>query len=99
MRYADINKRKLAQRARRDAEAELRDPAPQYPAHGSLVGSITFTLHGQTVTVEFLSTGKHSRTHGVRINGELRQKVMGVDRAWREASKLMPRMMSLRRAV
>ena len=99
MRSAKTNKRKLAQRARRDAEAELRDPAPQYPAHGSPVGSITFTLHGQTVNVEFLSTGKHSRTHGVRINGELRQKVMGVDRAWREASKLMPRMMSLRRAV
>jgi hypothetical protein len=76
MRSADTNRR-IAQRARRDAEAELREP-------------------GREVVAELLSTGKHCRTYGVRISGEI-VGTMGADPAWRAVSKRVPRMMSLRR--
>lgn len=88
-------RRHIAQRARRDAEAELRDPAPQYPRHGKRVGWITFVLFGRKVRAELLSTGKHCRSYGVKIDGEI-VGVLGADKAWGEVSKRMPRMASLR---
>ncbi len=37
-------RRSLSQRARRDAEAEQRDPAPAYPPHGTVVGEVVLRL-------------------------------------------------------
>ncbi len=73
----------------------MREPAPTYPPHGEVIVSIVFVLHGREVRAELLSTGKHCRTHGVRISGEV-VGVMGADAAWREVSRRMPRMMSIR---
>ena len=95
MRFAKINNRSRAQRARRDAEAEERPPAPMYPPHGTVIGKITFELYGTAVTAELLSTGKHCRTYGIRIGGTV-IGVMGADRAWREVSGRVPRMLSIR---
>ena len=67
-----------------------------YPPHGELVGRVSLTLHGHTVEAELLSTGHHCRTYGVRINGCV-IGVLGADRAWREVSARVPRMISLRR--
>ena len=95
MRSANTNRRSLAQRARRDAEREQREPAPSYESHGRVVGSITLRLHGCETTAELLSTGKHCRSYGVMIGGRV-VGVMGADRAWREVSTRVPRMMSIR---
>ncbi len=73
----------------------MREPAPCYPPHGEVIGSIVFRLHGLEVCAELLSTGKHCRTHGVRIDGKI-VGMMGADMAWREVSRLMPRMLSIR---
>ena len=91
------NRKSLSQRARRDAERELRDPAPAYPAHGAVVGRITLRLHGHSVTAELLSTGRHCRSYGVRIDGEI-VGVMGAYEAWRKVSAAMPRMRSIKAA-
>ncbi len=96
MRSGKTNRRSIAQRARRDAEAELRDPSPQYPPRGAVVGEVILRLHGHEVRAELLSTGQHCRTHAVRIGAETLPGTMGVDRAWREVSRRLPRMMSLR---
>lgn len=76
-------------------QSRMRPPAPQYPPHGTVVGHIEFALHGQVARVELLSTGKHCRTHGVRINDQV-VGVMGADRAWRVLSKRVARMISSR---
>ena len=73
----------------------MRPPAPEYPAHGTVIGRITLELYGTAVTAELLSTGKHCRTYGIRIGGTV-VGVMGADRAWREVSGRVPRMGSLR---
>ena len=39
-------RRSLSQRARRDAEAEQRDPAPAYLPHGAVVGEVVLRLLG-----------------------------------------------------
>ena len=89
-------RRSLSQRARRDAEAEQRDPAPAYPPHGTVVGEVVLRLLGHEVRAELLSTGRHCRSYGVRIEGEV-IGVMGADAAWREVSRRMQRMLSIRR--
>lgn len=73
----------------------MREAAPAYPPHGEVVGEIVFRLHGQEVRAELLSTGKHCRSYGVQIGGEV-IGVMGAEQAWREVSALVPRMLSLR---
>lgn len=83
MRSAKTNRRSRAQRARRDAEAEMREPAPAYPAHGTVVGHIEYALHGQCVRAELRSTGRHARSYGVFIAGQC-VGVMGSDAAWRD---------------
>lgn len=92
-----INRRQIAQRARRDAEREAREPAPEYPPHGTPVGSITFELWGQTAQVKLLSTGKHARSFGVALpDGEV-AGVMGPSEAWRlHVSPRVTRMKSKR---
>ncbi len=83
MRFATINRRKIAQRARRDAEAELRpirQGPPQIP-HGTVIGSVVIQLHGQTVEAELLQAGDRCRSYGVRIDGKMLPKVMGLYRA------------------
>lgn len=97
MRSSKTTRRSIAQRARRDAEAELREPGPEYPAHGVRVGRIIFELHGREIVADLLSTGHHCRSYGVRIAETVLDDVMGADAAWREISRRMPRMMSLRR--
>lgn len=63
--------------------ARMREPAPQYPPHGECRGFIAAELDGQSVCAELLSTGKHCRSYGVRIGGQV-VGVMGMDRVWRE---------------
>lgn len=67
--------------ARAYIEQRMREAAPQYPAHGTPVGRIVFELHGQVVEARLLSTGKHCRSFGVEVDGEV-FGVMGADRAW-----------------
>ena len=71
MRSAHINARSLAQRARRDAEREEREPRAGPPAipHGTIVGRIVVELHGQRVETMLLQAGEHCRTYGVSIDG------------------------------
>lgn len=76
-------------------EARMREPAAEYPPHGTVVGHIELALYGQVVRAELLSTGRHCRTHGVRIGGQV-VGVMGADRAWRTVSRRVTRMMSVR---
>lgn len=73
----------------------MRDPAPQYPPHGTVVGRISLELYGCCVTAELLSTGHHCRSYGVRIDGAV-IGVLGAYEAWREVSRRQPRMISLR---
>jgi hypothetical protein len=75
----------LAQRARRDAERELREPrgGADLPAHGTEVGYIEYALHGQIVRARLLATGHHCRSYGVEIDGRI-VGIMGADRAWAE---------------
>lgn len=92
MRFATINRRKIAQRARRDAEAELRpirQGPPQIP-HGTVIGRIVIEYHGQRVEAEILQAGDRCRTHGVRINGEP-PRLMGLYRAAAESSSRVAR--------
>jgi len=95
MRSTHINRRSFAQRRRRAAELDAREEAPAYPAHGQIVGRIVLELYGSVVSADLLSTGKHCRSYGVRIDGEV-VGVLGADRAWREISKRMPRLASKR---
>lgn len=96
MRSAHTTRRSIAQRARRDAEGELRPPSPQYPPHGEEVGRITLSLYGHEVTARLLSTGHHCRSYGVEIGGRV-VGVMGAYEAWRlHISPAVARMMSLR---
>lgn len=99
MRTDHTNRRSIAQRARRDAEREAREPSPALPPHGVVVGQIIYTLHGRRVVADLLSTGRHCRSYGVRIAGEV-VGVMGADRAWAQHVRpAMPVMMSLRRTA
>lgn len=41
-------RRSLSQRARRDAEAEQRGPAPAYPPHGTVVGEVVGSRVGKS---------------------------------------------------
>lgn len=89
MRFAVINNRKIAQRARRDAEAESRPPRqgpPQIP-HGTVVGRVLIELHGQRVEAELLQAGDRCRSYGVRIEGN----VIGVMGLYRAAAKVSSR--------
>lgn len=93
MRFAQINRRKIAQRARRDAEREDQPPRqgpPQIP-HGTVIGRIVIELHGQRVEAELLQAGDRCRSHGVRVDGQLLPKVMGLYRAAAETSRLIAR--------
>lgn len=75
----------------------MREPAPQYPWHGTEVGEIALRLYGQEARAVLLSTGKHCRSFGVLFGGEVRG-VMGIDRAFsRIVSPAVPRPMSIRR--
>lgn len=92
MRFAAINSRKIAQRARRDAEAEKRPPRqgpPQTP-HGTVIGRIVIEYHGQRVEAEILQAGDRARSHGVRIDGPM-VGVMGLYRAAAEVSSRLAR--------
>lgn len=73
----------------------MREPAPSYQPHGEMIGEIILRLHGRECRAELLSTGKHCRSYGVRIDGQI-VGVMGAYEAWREVSRRMPRMMSIR---
>jgi hypothetical protein len=93
MRFAVINNRKIAQRARRDAEAENRPPRqgpPQIP-HGTVIGNVVIKLHGQTVEAELLQAGDRCRSYGVRIDGKMLPKIMGLYRAAAEVSSCIAR--------
>lgn len=91
------DKRRIAQRARRDAERELLPPrdGPPTLAHGEPVGRIVLELHGQRVEARLLATGHHCRSYGVEING-IMLGVMGADRAWTEVSQRVARLPSAR---
>ncbi len=85
-----------------DADAQqylidrMREPAPQYPWHGTRVGRIVLELHDYEAHALLLSTGKHCRSFGVEIGGQV-VGVMGIDRAWsRHVSPAVPRPMSIR---
>ena len=94
-----LSNRELGQRARRDREAEEREPSPQLPAHGEVVGRIVYELHGQRVEAELLATGRHCRSYGVQIDGKV-IGMMGADEVWRDhvRPKVRP-MMSLRHCI
>ena len=80
MRSAPINRRKRAQRARRDAEREDR-PArlgPDFPPHGTPIGRIVIELHGQRVEAVLLQAGERCRSHGVVLDGDLLPEPMGL---------------------
>lgn len=82
MRFAHTTRRCIAQRARRDAEAEsrpIRQGPPQIP-HGSVIGRVIIEYHGQRVEAEILQAGDRSRSHGVRIDGVMQPKMMGLYR-------------------
>ncbi len=81
MRTAHINRRSIAQRARRDAEREAapRDGPPTIP-HGTVIGRIVIEYHGQRIEAEILQAGAKCRTHGIRIGDEPVQ-LMGLYRA------------------
>ena len=98
MRSAKTNRRSRAQRARRDAEAEMREPAPAYPPHGTVVGHIEYALHGQCVRAELRSTGRHARSYGVFIGGKC-VGVMGSDATWRDHVRPAVRPMMSARAA
>lgn len=92
MRFASINRRCIAQRARRDAEAEdrpIRNGPPQIP-HGTVIGRIVIEYHGQRVEAEILQAGDRCRSHGVRIDGKV-VGVMGLYRAAAEVSSRLAR--------
>lgn len=89
------NLRSVAQRARRDAESELREPAPQLPPHGTEAAHLTGHWLGRPVDLIALHTGHHSRSYGLWING-LHIGVVGKVRALRELSKALPSPMSIR---
>lgn len=93
MRFAHTNRRCISQRARRDAEAEgrpVRQGPPQIP-HGTVIGRILIQYHGQTVEAEILQAGDRCRTHGVRINGVMQPKTMGLYRAAAVATSKLAR--------
>ncbi len=92
MRFAAINNRRIAQRARRDAEAEslpMRQGPPSIP-HGTVIGRIVVELHGQRVEAELLQAGDRCRSHGVRIDGKV-IGVMGLYKAACEATARIAR--------
>lgn len=101
MRFTNTNRRIFAQRTNERINVvsvnDLLAEAPAYPAHGQIVGRIVLELHGLRISADLLSTGKHCRSYGVRIDGEV-VGVLGADRAWREISRRMPRMGSKRNA-
>lgn len=67
-----------------------------YPPHRTPVGEIVIRLHGQEVRAELLSTGKHCRSYGVRIGGEV-VGIMGLYEAWRlHVSPAVARLLSRR---
>lgn len=74
----------------------IREPAPQYPWHGTEVGEILLRLHGHEARAVLLSTGRHCRSYGVEFGGQV-VGVMGVDRAFsRVVSPAVPRLRSIR---
>jgi hypothetical protein len=92
MRFAYTNNRRISQRARRDAEAEQREPRRGPPSipHGTVIGSIVVTYHGQRVVAEILQAGDRARTHGVRIDGGATE-LMGLHRAAVRVASLVSR--------
>ena len=98
MRSAYINRRSIAQRARRDAEAEakpIRHGPPQMP-HGAVIGRIVIEYHGQRVEVELLQAGERCRSHGVRIDGAMEPTMMGLYAAAAKATARLARVPSRR---
>lgn len=99
MRSAHTNhRRSIAQRARRDAEAEarpIRQGPPQIP-HGTVVGRIVIEYHGQRVEVELLQAGERCRSHGVRIDGAMQPEMMGLYAAAAKATARIARVPSRR---
>lgn len=97
MRFADINRRKIAQRARRDAEAESLPPraGPEFPRHGEQIGRIVIEYRGQRVEAVILQAGSRCRTHGVSINGGP-VETMGLYRACAAVSARLGRIPSER---
>lgn len=68
MRTAHINRRKIAQRVRRDAEREVSATrGSPLPPHGTVIGRIVVEYHGQRVEAVLLQAGDKARTHGVQI--------------------------------
>ena len=92
MRSAKTNNRSRAQRARREAEREdaPRAGPPSIP-HGTRIGSIHLTYHGQVVEVDILQAGDKARTHGFAFNGQP-PIVMGLYRALATAGGLVARL-------
>lgn len=97
MRSAHTNRRKIAQRARRDAERDAMPPrpGPDLPPHGQQIGSIVVEYHGQRVEAVILQAGSRCRTHGVSINGGPVQ-TMGLYRACAAVSARLGRLPSRR---
>lgn len=92
-----VDKQRIAQRARRDAERDQRPPreGPPILAHGEPVGRIVLEMHGQRVEARLLATGRHCRSYGVEIDGVV-LGVMDADRAWSEVSRRVARLRSPR---
>lgn len=69
--------------------AQAREPMPEYPPHGTVVGGIAFWLADQSCEVALLSTGKHCRSFGPQLilpngnPGSVDGRVMGADQVWR----------------
>lgn len=87
--------RSIAQRARRDAEAELREAVPQLPAHGTEAMRLSGHALGMPVDLLMRHTGHHSRSYGLWINGEY-VGIVGKDMALRELARILPSPMSIR---
>lgn len=71
MRFTNINRRRIAQRARRNAERERAVPRAGPPSipHGTQIGRIVIEYHGQRVAATILQAGDRCRSHGVIIDG------------------------------
>jgi hypothetical protein len=95
--HKPLNRRQLAQRARRDAEREQAEPRPGPPIipAGTVVGHVELCLHGRSVRAELLHIDGRCRTYRVRIGGAVIGR-MGADKAWSEVSRMVPRMPSIR---
>lgn len=87
-----INRRTIAQRARRDAEREAnpRSGPPAIP-HGTPIGRIVVEYRGQSVEAVLLQAGDRCRTHGVEIDGQV-VGMMGLYKAAALLTSMVARM-------